>query len=115
MHFPSCGSLYYPCYLCNPWSSFLSGRVSVTRIPPSRFLPLVGDEKQLGVLAGLELPGTALATEVVTNPQRVAVPLVDGLDRLALVGSLGAGDVQRLRLHLGVQLDGALVDRLADG
>src|SRR5690242_20444878 len=56
------------------------------RIRPSRLLSLVGDEEQPGALPGLELRGAALAAEVVTDPQRVAVPLVDGPDRLALVG-----------------------------
>lgn len=75
----------------------------------SASLALVGDEEQLSVRLGLELRGVALATEVVTDPQRVAVQLVDGQDRLALVWAFGAGDVQLIRLRRRVQLDGPLI------
>ena len=53
----------------------------------------------MGALFGLEFRGAALAAEVVTDPQRVAVPFVDRQERLALVRAVGAGDVQFLRLR----------------
>src|SRR5262249_39075884 len=83
--------------------------------PPSRLLSLVGDEEQLGAFLGLELRGPVLAAEVVTDPQGVAVPLVDAQERLALVRAFDAGDVQFLRLSRRIQLEGALVEDLAAG
>src|SRR5438552_16220127 len=90
-------------------------QVVTFRYGPSRFLPLVGDQEQLRALPGLELRGTALAAEVVADPQCVAVPLVDGQNRLALVWAIAAGDVQRLRLCRRIQLDGPLIDLLPYG
>src|SRR5436853_2241199 len=87
------------------------------RSPPRRslLLALIGDEEEFRFAVGFELLGPARKAKVVTDAQGVAVEFVDGADRLVLIGALGAGDVELLRLGRRVDFDGPLVDDLADG
>src|SRR5947208_14263975 len=89
--------------------------VALDSVPTlSLLLSLILHQEQLGPLLGLELRRPALAAQVVTDPQRVALALVDGQDRLALVRAVGAGDVDLLPRRLPFPLDVPLVGALPD-
>src|SRR5262245_30769908 len=71
-------------------------------------LPLVGDEGFLTADRRLELLGPAFAAQIVANPQRFTVQLVDGQEHHAVDEST----IQLLRLRRRVQLEGPLFDGL---